>query len=145
MLKKSVPTTAGLSTDPLTTPTGSQPGEQKVQQLRPQYVLERERNRSRQMAFLQGLLEDPNLSSEQRREIEQKTVALMERWTLELELENMLVVNGYSEPVVLLSDDGVSVMISEVLNGEGASLLGDLVARICSLPKTSIVIMDGRQ
>jgi len=97
------------------------------------------------MAFLQGLLEDPNLSSEQRREIEQKTVALMERWTLELELENMLVVNGYSEPVVLLSDDGVSVMISEVLNGEGASLLGDLVARICSLPKTSIVIMDGRQ
>lgn len=138
-----LPTTAGLSEEvAATVNTPVDPSPQTMPKA--QYVLERERNRARQWEFLQELLADPHLSAAQRQEIQKKLMELTERWSLEIELENTLALNGFQDAVVLLAEEGASVLVGTILTGEQAMLLGDLVARVSNLPKTSIVIMDGQ-
>lgn len=107
------------------------------------FRIERSQGRSRRIEALQESLRDASLPPAQREAMREELLALIEQMELEQEIEGMLVARGLTDAVVVLREHSAEVVVSDVLDREEASRVGDLVARMGGVPLEGIVIVDG--
>lgn len=102
---------------------------------------ERERTRSRQAESLQQVVDDPRMSAEKRDEARARLEKL---WTLslrEMEVEQLLLTDGY-RGIVVVSDDRAHVYVEGVLDDTAAARIGELVVRVIGIGREHIYIVD---
>lgn len=122
-----------------TAPGAANPLGARFEQLR----IERSQGRSRRIEALEEALSDEGIPGELREAMRRELLALVERTQLEQEIEGLLAAQGLSDAVVVLRDRAAEVVVSDVLDRDGAARVGDLVARVGGVPLEGIVIVDG--
>ena len=105
---------------------------------------ERDRSRSRQLETLQGIITDSSSSEEQRMAAQERLLSIMTGSEVEMELEGLLMAQGLPDAVVVLSDNGVTVMVDTVLTEEEAARIGDTVSGMTGMSPEKIRIIDHR-
>lgn len=108
-----------------------------------EYKMERDRSRSRQMEIFQELARDKDASATVRNDAQRRLIALLALEEKEMQLENLLVAEGFADPLVFLTDEGATVCVAgPELTPEGAARVGDLTTRITRLSPQQVVIMS---
>lgn len=107
-----------------------------------EYKLERERMRSRQVELLQDIAYDAQTQPERREEARIALQQLIDRFTRETEIENLLKAKGYLDALVLLDPDAVTVVVPVTLTRDEAARIGELVHRLTGVRLEGITIVD---
>lgn len=104
--------------------------------------LERERQRSRQAELLQMTAQDASVSEARRRDAHEQLLSLWQLEAREVEIEHLLLAQGYTG-VVVLSDIGAHVVVDGLLDAASAARIGELVNRVAGVRREVITIVDG--
>lgn len=107
-----------------------------------EYKLERERMRSRQVELLQDIAYDAQTQPERREEARRELQQLIDRFTRETEIENLLKAKGYLDALVLLDPEAVTVVVPITLTRDEAARIGELVHRLTGVRLEGITIVD---
>lgn len=100
-----------------------------------EYRLERDRQRSQQVALLKQIMDNPNSDSEGRQEAQKRLVELTQQMDLELQLEKLIVAKGYEDAALFIHPNAVNVIImADSFNDQDANKIGDLVSRSTGRP-----------
>ncbi len=104
-----------------------------------EYRLERDRQRSQQVALLTQIIDNPNTNSEGKQEAQQRLVELTKQMDLEMQLEKLIVAKGYEDAALFIHPNAVNVIImAENFTDADANKIGDLVARATGRPYEQI-------
>lgn len=107
------------------------------------YRLERDRARSAQMEALEALAAAANTTPLARAEAEKKILELLALKEKELQLESLLLAQGFTGPLVVLNEEGATICVAgPPLTPVLASRIGDLATRVTRLPAERIVIVQ---
>jgi len=107
-----------------------------------EYRIEREKQRSQQLEYLEKMLETQSLSDQQRYELQKELLVLLDNIAKETDLENLLKANGYLDAVVLIENNSVTVVVPVTLTVQEAEIIGELVHRITNVRLDRITIID---
>lgn len=100
-----------------------------------EYRLERDRQRSQQIALLKQIIDNPNSDTEGRQEAQKRLVELTQQMDLELQLEKLIVAKGYKDAALFIHPNAVNVIImADSFNDQDANKIGDLVSRSTGRP-----------
>lgn len=107
------------------------------------YRVERESSRSAEMEMLQSLINNPNTTPIIKQDAQQKLLKLISLSESELQLENLLKAEGYSDALVFLQGDSLTIILSgNAVNESSAARIGDLATRATGIPLPKIVIVE---
>ncbi|MCL4516368.1 MAG: SpoIIIAH-like family protein [Firmicutes bacterium] len=107
------------------------------------YRVERESGRSAEMEMLQSLINNPNTTPLVKQDAQQKLLKLVSLSESELQLENLLKAEGYSDALVFLQGDSLTIILSgNAVNETTATRIGDLATRATGIPLPKIVIVE---
>ncbi len=107
------------------------------------YRVERESGRSAEMEMLQSLINNPNTTPLVKQDAQQKLLKLVSLSESELQLENLLKAEGYSDALVFLQGDSLTIILSgNAVNETSAARIGDLATRATGIPLPKIVIVE---
>lgn len=107
-----------------------------------EYKLERERNRSRQMEVLREMIQAKDTSPVVKNDAQRRLLSLLEMGEKEMQLESLLLAEGFVQPLVFLTEDGATVCVAgPELTPAMAAKIGDLTTRITKLLPQQVVIM----
>lgn len=104
--------------------------------------LERERQRAREAEMLQTTAQDASISEMRRRDAHEQLLALWKREAREVEIEHLLLAQGYTG-MVILSESAAHVVVDGLLDAAAAGRIGELVHRVSGVRRESITIVDG--
>ncbi|NLC07326.1 MAG: SpoIIIAH-like family protein [Syntrophomonadaceae bacterium] len=76
-----------------------------------EFRMERDRIRSQQVELYREIINNPDSTTEIRQEAQQKLLNLTQEIDKEMKIENLLTARGYSEAVVFLQPQAVSVVV----------------------------------
>lgn len=104
--------------------------------------LNRERERSRDVERIQGMLIQDELSQTIRNEAEAELWRLTQVTAKENELEQVLKTNGFQECLVALGERSVTVVVASSLDAETARIIGELAAEVTGFNPSQIRIVE---
>ncbi|MGI9860020.1 SpoIIIAH-like family protein [Moorella naiadis] len=108
-----------------------------------EYRLERDRQRSQQIALLKQILDNPNSGGEGKQEAQKRLVDLTQQMDLEMQLEKLIVAKGYQDAAVFIQPNAVNVIIrADKFGDEDANKIGDLVSRSTGRPREQISMIN---
>ena len=108
-----------------------------------EYRLERERVRSRELDLLQQMVNNPNTSSDSKREAEVKILELKDLMELELNVESSLVGLGYKHAILFYQKGSVNVVVNaEALTREEKAQIAELVSKAAGVERYQITIAE---
>jgi len=112
------------------------------------YRLQRQRWHSKRLEILKELCAGAKTDSEQRMQLEQEIVALVKQREREEQLEMLLELEGFDNPLVLMSQGengeggSVHVVVCATLDRSQAASIGDLIARVTGISVERVIIID---
>ncbi len=104
----------------------------------------RDRSRSRQLEAMQQIMADATSSQQQRESAQTRLMDIMSGSEVETELEGLLMAQGLPDAVVVLGENGATVMVDTVLTEEEAARIGDTVSGMTGVTLEKIRIIDQR-
>jgi hypothetical protein len=104
--------------------------------------IERDRERSREIERLQGLLDKIGLSDEVRKQAEEELWRLTQATAKEHELENLLKARGLNETFVSISQRLVSIIIAKKLEAAEVRDIGQLAAEVTAFDLQQVQIVE---
>lgn len=108
-----------------------------------EYRLERDRQRSQQIALLKQIIDNPNSGGEGKQEAQKRLVELTQQMDLEMQLEKLIVAKGYKDAVVFIQPNAVNVIVmADKFGDEDANKIGDLVSRSTGRPREQITMIN---
>ena len=108
-----------------------------------EYRLERDRQRSQQIALLKQIIDNPNSGGEGKQEAQKRLVELTQQMDLEMQLEKLIVAKGYKDAAVFIQPNAVNVIVmADKFGDEDANKIGDLVARSTGRPREQISMIN---
>ena len=140
-------------TDEIEPSTQVQPGESvltssKVTDYMAQVKLEREKNRSENKEVLNKIIDNKEISEDQKQSALDRLVHMTEVSELETQIENVLSTKGLEDTVVTIGDKNVDVVVgmTEITDAQRAQI-EDVVKRKAEVSVDQIVIslMDGNE
>jgi hypothetical protein len=106
-----------------------------------EYRLMREKNRAAQTENLKELLaKEPNLTDSL---VQQELIRVLQWTEKETQAEGLLHSIGYDQVIVVISDSGANIVVSEVINRDEAKSIGDIVSQVTGVALAKITITDG--
>lgn len=103
--------------------------------------LERSQNRAQQVAQLESIIGNEQISETSRREAEEKLLRLNDQSAMELQTETMLKTKGYEQAVVMIDHDKATVYITSQLEAADFDKIGDLVQTCTNFSLEQIIII----
>ncbi|CEP66057.1 Stage III sporulation protein AH-like [Moorella glycerini] len=104
-----------------------------------EYRLERDRQRSQQIALLKQIIDNPNSGGEGKQEAQKRLVELTQQMDLEMQLEKLIVAKGYKDAAVFIQPNAVNVIVmADKFGDEDANKIGDLVSRSTGRPREQV-------
>jgi stage III sporulation protein AH len=104
--------------------------------------LTRDRIRSQQVDVLKEIAGNPASSVETRDHAQQQLMKITERTAREVELEKLVVAQGFKDAVVLIQDQSATVIIQGTsLSGSEEEKIKDVVGRVAILEPGSIYVI----
>ena len=101
----------------------------------------REQVRAENKAVLQGIIDNKNLSEEQKSEAVAEMIEMTKIAELETSVETMLLSKGFSESVVTITETGVDVVVNGAeLTDAHRAQIEDIVTRKTGVEAKNIVI-----
>ncbi len=101
----------------------------------------REQVRAENKEILQGIIDNKNLSEEQKSEAVAEMIEMTKIAELETSVETMLLSKGFSETVVTITENGVDVVVNSAeLTDANRAQIEDIVTRKTGVKPDSIVI-----
>jgi stage III sporulation protein AH len=123
-------------------PKKSDPEKVKKQEFFVDCRLTRDRIRSQQIDVLKEIAGNPTSSVETRDHAQQQLMKITERTAREVELEKLVVAQGFKDAVVLIQDQSATVIIQGTsLSGSEAEKIKDVVGRVALLEPGSIYVI----
>lgn len=108
-----------------------------------EYRLERDRQRSQQIALLKQIIDNPNSGGEGKQEAQKRLVELTQQMDLEMQLEKLIVAKGYKDAAVFIQPNAVNVIVmADTFGDEDANKIGDLVSRSTGRPREQIAMIN---
>jgi stage III sporulation protein AH len=104
--------------------------------------LSRDRERSRELERVQGLLEQAGLSEQGKKEAETELWRLNQVTEKESELEKVLSANGFRETLVTVGHNSVTVVITSRLKTEEAERIGGMAAEVTGFNIEEVRIVE---
>ena len=90
---------------------------------------------------LQSIIDNKNLSDEQKQDAVDPMVALTKRAELEADIESLMAAKGFSEAVVSIGDDSVDVVVkAEELTDANRAKIEEILTRKTEVSPEGIVI-----
>ena len=90
---------------------------------------------------LQSIIDNKNLSDEQKQDAVDQMVALTKRAELEADIESLMAAKGFSEAVVSIGDDSVDVVVkAEELTDANRAKIEEILTRKTEVSPEGIVI-----
>ena len=90
---------------------------------------------------LQSIIDNKNLSDEQKQDAVDLMVALTKRAELEADIESLMAAKGFSEAVVSIGDDSVDVVVkAEELTDANRAKIEEILTRKTEVSPEEIVI-----
>lgn len=99
--------------------------------------------RSRRLEALESMLASPELSEAARASIQQELLSLIRLEEVERQAEGLLVARGLADALVVIGDQGVEVVVPDLIDANEAGRIGELVSRLSGIAVDRIVIVDG--
>lgn len=103
--------------------------------------LERSQNRAQQVAQLESIIGNEQISETSRSEAEEKLLRLNDQSAMELQTETMLKTKGYEQAVVMIDHDKATVYITSRLEAADFDKIGDLVQTCTNFSLEQIIII----
>ncbi len=104
-----------------------------------EYRLERDRQRSQQIALLKQIIDNTSIDGEGKQEAQKRLVELTQQMDLEMQLEKLIVAKGYKDAAVFIQPNAVNVIVmADKFGNEDANKIGDLVSRSTGRPREQI-------
>ncbi|MBC7326205.1 MAG: SpoIIIAH-like family protein [Moorella sp. (in: Bacteria)] len=104
-----------------------------------EYRLERDRQRSQQIALLKQIIDNPNAGGEGKQEAQKRLVELTQQMDLEMQMEKLIVAKGYKDAAVFIQPNAVNVIVmADKFGDEDANKIGDLVYRSTGRPREQV-------
>lgn len=108
-----------------------------------EYRLERERIRSKELDLLQQMINNPNTSSDSKREAELKIMQLKELMELELNVESSLVALGYNHAILFFQNGNANVVVNaEALTREEKAHIAEIVSKAAGVERYQVSITE---
>ena len=103
--------------------------------------INREQVRAKNKETLQGIIDDPNLSEESKKDAVEQMVALTEIAEKEATIETLLLSKGFENVVVSLSEDSADIVVENTnLTDVKRAQIEDIVTRKSGIPATNVII-----
>ncbi|XCP83921.1 SpoIIIAH-like family protein [Roseburia hominis] len=107
-----------------------------------QAKVSREQVRAKNKETLQAIIDDENISEQQKSDAIAQMVAMTEMAEKEVAIETMLASKGFTEAVVSLSEEGADVVVNSAdLSDARRAQIEDIVTRKAGVDASNIVIM----
>lgn len=106
------------------------------------FRLERDVARSRQLEYLHGVLNNPELGQVDKQATHEDLLKILKQAEIETNIENLLLASGFSEAVVIIAENGVSVVVNSVISQNEAARIGNLVAKMAQVRPEDVRILD---
>jgi len=108
-----------------------------------EYRLERERVRSREIDMLQQLINNPNVTSESKKEAEEKLLKLQELIELELLVESAIRAQNIDNAILIMQEEAALVIVdAKELSSEQILLIAEIAAQSTGLRSSQIKISN---
>lgn len=104
--------------------------------------MSRDRERSRELERVQGLLEQAGLSAEVKKEAEAELWRLNQVRMRETELENLLKANGFKDSLVTVGQHFVTVVVAGRLQPKEAETVGGMAAEVTGFNIEQVRIVE---
>ncbi|NLV16469.1 MAG: SpoIIIAH-like family protein [Syntrophomonadaceae bacterium] len=109
----------------------------------PYYRLQREKVRSQQLEILKEIINNPNTDEKSKQSAFTKLLAITNVMEMELKVEGLLKARGFQEGVVIIQEEGASVVISaQAFDEEKEARLKEGVAGVLKINSTQIDITN---
>ena len=106
-----------------------------------QAKVSREQVMAQSKETLQSIIDNKNLSDEQKQDAVDQMVALTKRAELEADIESLMAAKGFSEAVVSIGDDSVDVVVkAEELTDANRAKIEEILTRKTEVSPEWIVI-----
>ena len=106
-----------------------------------QAKVSREQVMAQSKETLQSIIDNKNLSDEQKQDAVDQMVALTKRAELEADIESLMAAKGFSEAVVSIGDDSVDVVVkAEELTDANRAKIEEILTRKTEVSPEEIVI-----
>ncbi|MDI6631437.1 MAG: SpoIIIAH-like family protein [Bacillota bacterium] len=105
------------------------------------YRLEREAKRSRELELLREIAAREETSATTRQEAQEKLMALARQAERETRTENILRAKGFEDALVVIEEQGVTVVIPGKLNAEENATIVNIVYHSLGLPQEQVMIL----
>ena len=106
-----------------------------------QAKVSREQVMAQSKETLQSIIDNKNLSDEQKQDAVDQMVALTKRAELEADIESLMAAKGFSEAVVSIGDDSVDVVVkAEELTDANRAKIEEILTRKTEVSPEGIVI-----
>jgi hypothetical protein len=104
--------------------------------------MSRDRERSRELERIQGMLDQLGLSAEVKKEAETELWRLNQVTLKETELENLLKANGFVDSLVTVGQRFVTVVVAGRLKTEEAETVGNMAAEVTGFNIEQVRIVE---
>ena len=109
----------------------------------PYYRLQREKVRSQQLEILQEIINNPNTDEKSKQSAFARLLAITNTMEIELKVEGLLKARGFQEGVVIIQEEGASVVVStQVFDAEEDAQLKDILAGVLKINSSQIDITN---
>lgn len=108
------------------------------------YRLDREINRSRQLELLREIAADKATDEATRKRVQERLLLLSEQMGKEARLEKILEAKGFREAIVVLEEEGVTVIVPGPVDPEKVNTITALVYHTLGVPQEQVVTL-GRE
>ena len=121
--------------------TEGTPGEAVLTNTTAETTVAREQVMAQSKETLQSIIDNKNLSDEQKQDAVDQMVALTKRAELEADIESLMAAKGFSEAVVSIGDDSVDVVVkAEELTDANRAKIEEILTRKTEVSPEGIVI-----
>jgi len=107
------------------------------------FRLERDIARSRQLEYLHGIINNSEVDHIDKQSAHEDLLQILKQAETETNIENLLLASGFSEAVVIIAENGVSVVVNSVISENEAARIGSLVAKTAQVRPEDVRILDG--
>lgn len=104
--------------------------------------LERTAARDQELELLDNVIADTNSSPGVLQSAEERRIAISGEAAKEATAENMLKTKGYGDTVVMLSQEGATVIIDREIDNNDAAIIADAVDIACGCGFTNVIIVN---
>lgn len=106
------------------------------------YRLERERVRANQIELLNGIVDNPNSTAEEKKNAQDKIMKITDDMGKELQIEQLLQAKGFNEAAVFIQDEKICIVLEDnMLSTDVAAQVVDIVKNITGKGMESVVIV----